>query len=87
MSAILMSIWLLVAPYVQVPHWPLSLTPITQERVVHEDIRIICPRSSQPISLQGAPLSCVMASLDRQSRQIERTLRRLQKQMEQPHRP
>jgi hypothetical protein len=42
--------------------WALSLTPVRPERLARQDVHELCPAG---ITLRGAPVTCLMASIDR----------------------
>ena len=79
---LLISVWLLVAPYVSGPRVPLSLTPIGPLSIAGEDVREACPKGQAPIALRGAPRGCGRLALRTELQQLNRTIRRLRRDME-----
>lgn len=63
--------------------YALSLTPVHPERISRQDTRELCPVG---ITLRGTPWTCLQAHMQRQTEQMGRAMKRLQKQLEQRQR-
>jgi hypothetical protein len=82
MMAWLLSIWITVVPYFDVPCWLLSLTPVRPERIARADVRELCPVGRTPAALRHAPTHCALEALSRSQREIDRTLRDLPRRID-----
>jgi hypothetical protein len=84
--ALLLSLWLAMVPWLQAPHWPLSLTPIRPANIVVEDVRLVCPKSTHPVMLRQAPLPCVVEAIQADIAHMQRILQRWQRELERQQR-
>ena len=64
--------------------WPLSLTPVRQERIARNDLSHVCAVRPGPAVLVHAPMECFREHWRALSEQTDRQLKRLQRQHQQP---